>query len=110
MQILTNFKGGKYQGKKWAMQLHGQVFPPCDCITIIATGEYRCCRFLRDRGRMGGGEIINKIGRGVHLPCPKLFLVFRVFESVGCALKLTRKKVRQQVRNSGFEEKTRGSP
>ncbi len=58
------------------MQRHGQVLPPCRCIAGIASGEYICRGFLRDRmGR--GGEVIDKIGRGAHLPRPKSFSCFR---------------------------------
>ncbi len=60
------------------MQRHGQVLPPCCCIAGIASGEYICRRFLRDRrGRGGRGEVIDKIGREAHFPRPKSFSCFR---------------------------------
>jgi hypothetical protein len=51
-----DFEAKKTQGKNRVMQRHGQVLPPCRCIAGIASGEYICRRFLRDRRWRGGGR------------------------------------------------------
>ena len=51
-----DFEAKKTQGKNRAMQWHGQVLPPCRCIAGIASGEYICRRFLRDRRGRGRGR------------------------------------------------------
>ena len=44
MRIRTSLGRKKTQGKIRAMQSHGQVMPPCDCIAKIATEERGSCR------------------------------------------------------------------
>ncbi len=77
IQIRTILKQKKIQGKNRTMQRYGQVLPPCCCIAGITAGEHICCRFLRNQRGRRGGEVISKIGRGAHLPCPKSFSCFR---------------------------------
>ncbi len=47
-------------GKNWAIQLHGQVLPPCNCIAQIATWEQiqnnSWCHWMWIRG---GGKLFN---------------------------------------------------
>jgi hypothetical protein len=54
------FAAKKKQGKIRAMQSHGQVMPPCDCIAKI-TAEAEAANYCAT-GAKWGGEVIDNIG------------------------------------------------
>jgi hypothetical protein len=73
-----DFEAKKTQGKNRAMQRHGQVLPPC-CAAASPESPWgntyaaNSCAI----GGGGGGKVVDKIGRGAHLPRPKSFSCFR---------------------------------
>ncbi len=65
---------------------------------------------LCDRGG-GGGVVINKIGRGVHLPCLNLFSCFRVLFLEAREAPLKKKKRSEMARPQlGLRQKIRVNP
>ncbi len=79
---MHEFEAKKKQGKNCAMQRHEQVLPPCRCIAQINEGELLRVDSMWGQWGVGGGEVLDKIGRGAHLsrhPLPKFGFLFLGF-------------------------------
>ncbi len=76
MRIRTILKQKKPKAKIAQCSGMGKFCPPAAALPESPRGNTYAANSCAIRGGGGGGEVIDKIGRGAHLPCPKLFSCF----------------------------------
>jgi hypothetical protein len=97
MQIRTILKQKKPKAKIARCSGMGKFCPPATALPELPWGNTYAADSCAIGGG-GGGEVIDKIGRGAHLPRPKSFSCFRALSLKAGEAPLKKRKINETAR------------